>query len=722
MGEETILTMNHAATLQALRQRLRACQELPAAELPLAELFAVGAGLDRGGDREAALAAFERCVEAAPTVAGSWQAVAALRQALGRPRAALVACNEALRLAPDDTATLFNAAVLLESLGETEGSRLAYERVLQQAPRHSGALLNLVPLLLREQAVAAAGLVSAQALAAYPESADHRFNHGETQLAAGDYVAALAAYEHALQLQPDMVKAAIAAAVARAALGQLAEASSALASLASEQPAAFSAFSSPLAADRGATDTADVHLDAGRIALFAAYQRLRECDFTDRARCLALFEQVIAGDGCRPLHSADLPFMAIGLPLPGEARLRMATQVARQIAGRVGGVRLARSPRRASSRLRVAYLSGDFRQHATAWLTRQLPALHDRARFEVILYATGPDDGGELRQEMAAAADAFHDLRHLDAAASAQRIAMDGVDLLVDLAGYAQYARPATLALRPAPLQVAYLAYLQTTGAPWIDYALLDRQVLSAAERKWWSEKIAYLPDTFYLCDDRLPLASETLVRNDWGLPAGTFVFACFNAPWKIDPDSFSCWMEILRRVPAAVLWLYADSPAAAANLAAAANAAGIAPGRLLFTPTLPHAQHLARYRSADVFLDTFACNAHTTCVEALAAGVPLVTLPGEQVASRMAAGLLAAHGIPELVADSAADYVDLAVRLAIDADWRQALRIRLAERAGSRLFCSERRVREIERAYSMMWERHLAGLPPADFDVPATL
>ncbi|HEX5802183.1 MAG TPA: acetylglucosamine transferase, partial [Azospira sp.] len=369
--------------------------------------------------------------------------------------------------------------------------------------------------------------------------------------------------------------------------------------------------------------------------------------------------------------------------------------------------------------LRIAYLSGDFRQHATAWLTRQLPALHDRSRFEVVLYATGPDDGGELRREMAATADAFHDLYRLDAAATAQRIAMDGIDLLVDLAGYAQYARPAALALRPAPLQVAYLAYLQTTGAPWIDYTLLDRHVLAAGERPWWSERIAYLPDTFYLCDDRLPRAPVAASRAECGLPADAFVFACFNAPWKIDPDTFACWMAILRRVPETVLWLYADSPAAAANLAGAARAAGIDPGRLLFTPTLAHAQHLARYRCADACLDTFGCNAHTTCVEALAAGVPLITLPGTQVVSRVAGSLLAAHGVPELVADSAAAYVDLAVRLATDAVWRHGLRVRLGERGGSRLFCSERRVRAIERAYSMMWERHAAGLPPADFDVP---
>lgn len=698
------------------RQRLRLLLAAEAAPAVCAELFALGAQLHQAGDPEAALAAFEAVARAMPEELAPWHALAALRLALGRPGAALAACNEALSLDPASADTLFNTAVVLEALGDRPAAAHCYHRVLAIDGAYRGALLNQVALLLAEKRLPEALALSGVAIASHPDDADCWFNHGEVLTTAARHGEAHAAYERALALRPGWGKADIAAAVSTAALGQLAMAGARLAQAAARDPQSCAAFRSPLETD---SVSAYPELEPGRIALIAAYQRHRACDWAARAGFLNLFRQVVDGDGCKPMDNPDLPFLGLGLPLPGEYRLRAAQQVARRLAAATRSPPLARPARRAGARLRIGYLSGDFRAHATAYLISRLPGLHDRQRFEVFVYASGPDDGSEVRREIAAGADVFCDVARFDALATAQRIAMDAIDILVDLSGYTLHARSAALALRPAPLQLGYLAYLQTSGAPWIDYAMLDRQVMTPGERPFWSEKIACLPHTLYLCDDRPAVDDAPGARADAGLPAQAFVFCCLNAAWKIDPETFACWMSILQRVPHAVLWLHDDTGQAAAQLRNAAAQAGVDAGRLVFAARVAHAEHLARFRLADVFLDTFSCNAHTTCIEALAAGVPVLTLPGETVVARVAAGLLRAHGLPELLADSCEDYVERACRLAEDASWLADLRRRTARREGSMLFCTARRVRELERAYELMWARHSAGLPPADFEVP---
>lgn len=709
--------MNEARSSVSARQRLRLLLAAGVTRLACEDLFPLGVELHQAGDLEAALAAFESAASVMPEQVGLWHALATLRFALGRPAAALAACNEALRLDSECADTLFNTAVVLEALGDPPAAAHCYQRVLGIDGNYRGALLNQVALLLSEKRLPDARVLSQVAIGSHPDDADCWFNHGEVMTTAGRHAEACAAYERALALRPAWSKADIAAAVSTAALGQLAVAGERLKQVALRDPQAYTAFRSPLETDRV---SAYPELEPGRIALVAAYQKHRACDWSAREDFLRLFRQVIDGNGCKPMDNPDLPFLGLGLPLGGEYCLRAARQVAHRLAAETKGVQLARPARRTGGRLRIGYLSGDFRAHATAYLMSRLPGLHDRERFEVFVYSSGPDDGSEVRQEIAAGADAFCDVARFDAAATAQRIAMDAIDILVDLSGYTLHARTAALALRPAPLQLSYLAYLQTSGAPWIDYAVLDHNVLTADERPFWQEQIVYLPHTLYLCDDRqAPDAVSAGSRVDAGLPENAFVFCCLNAAWKIDPETFACWMSILHRTPRSVLWLHDDTGEAAAHLRNAASKAGVDAARLIFAPRVAHAVHLARFRLADVFLDTFACNAHTTCIEALAAGVPVLTLPGETVVARVAAGLLRAHGLPELVAGSCTEYVESACRLADDPGCLADVQKRIENRAGSMLFSTGRRVRELERAYELMWARHTAGLLLADFDVP---
>lgn len=681
------------------------------------ELVDMGTRLHQAGDLEAALAAFECASSEMPTRMDVWHAVSALRLALNRPQAALLACNVALQLDPENVESLFNVAVVLAALGLFEPALHAYDKVLANAPQHFGAGLNRIICLLHLGRIEEAIVAGRIALDGNPGRADLWFNLGEAYTSASDHQNAHVAYEQSLTLDARMTKAAVALAVSLAALGRLGEASARFQDLQKHSPEALQAFRSPLTTDALA---AYPELEPGRIALIAAYADYRACKWRHRDDFLQLYKRVIDGDGCRPLDNPDLPFLGIGLPLTGEYRLRAASQVASRIAGECTPHRLGRSKRSRNARLRVGYVSGDFRQHPTAYLIARLFELHDRARFEVFAYSTGPKEDSTYRQRFRHDADVFLDVSCYDTPSLAQRIAYDRIDLLIDLQGYTLYARTAVFALRPAPVQVTYLAYLATLGAPWIDYVLLDRMVLSIEERQWWAERVAYLPDTLYLCDDSFFFdASATPGRESLGLPATKFVFCCLNAPWKISPEDFRLWMRILQAVPDSVLWLYAETHACIDSLRSEALSYGLDAERLHFSGKVPHAEHLARFAAADVFLDTRLCNAHTTAIEALACGLPVVSWPGESVVARVGGSLLRAHGLETLVAESADEYVAIAVRLASDAEYRDQVRHIALQRKGSRLFCSERRVREIERAYETMWARHLAGLPPADFDVP---
>lgn len=680
-------------------------------------LASLGERLHAQGRPEAAHAAFRAASDLAPDNCQFLMAMISVCLELGLAGMALDTSNRLLERAGADADILFATAVVLSRLGFLDPACHAYRRTLDVAPTHVGALTNLPDCLLKlgkdEDALAAAK----QATTRLTENAVLWFNLGEVLVTMERHDAALRAYERSLALDPSLRKAEVAIAVAHAALGKLAVAGRMFRHLQESAPEVLHAFVSPLRTDVFA---AYPELEPGRIALIAAYGRYRNCDWDARDDFVALYERVVRGENCRPLDNPDLPFLGIGLPLPGEVRLHAARQVAARIVRGAAGVDLVRKRRRApSGRLRVAYVSGDFRQHPTAYLVHRLFAEHDRKRFEVLAYSTGPQEACEYREKIRTAADVFIDVSGYDDRTFAQRIVRDGIDILVDLQGYTLYAKSAAFAMGPAPVQVAYLAYLATLGAPWIDYAILDRAVLPDDERPWWSERIAYLPDTLYLCDDEArPVVSAS--RQELGLPEDAVIYCSLNASWKITPEDFGRWLRILSAVPAAILWIYAETEACAGALRAAAVREGLDPARLFFSGRVGHDAHLARFAAADVFLDTRQCNAHTTAIEALSAGLPVLTWPGDGVVSRVGLSLLRAHGVPELIAASGEEYEAMAIRLGTDANYRQAIRRRVADRSRSRLFATRRRVRELESAYETMWALHLAGQPPQDFDVPA--
>ena len=411
------------------------------------------------------------------------------------------------------------------------------------------------------------------------------------------------------------------------------------------------------------------------------------------------------------------PFDLLPLPLPRELHRAAGRYHSDKLVHAAGARPVAVHPPSGGKRLRIGYVSSDIRNHATTHLCVGLFGRHDRSRFRVTMYAFGADDGSEYRRRIAADCDAFVDISELSTDECARRIAADGTHILVDMKGYCGGARPEIFARRPAPLQVNWLGYPNSMHAPFMDYIVADRVVLPPQDSDWFSEAAAWMPGSYQINDSGQASDPQTPSREEVGLPDKGFVFCCFNNNYKIEPNIFASWLRILHAVPGAVLWLYRSNIPAKYALWKAADRHGIDRRRIVFAASLPKPKHLARLRLADLFLDTHYCNAHTTASDALWAGVPVLTWPGELFAARVAASLLTAAGLPELIVASREEYERRAIALAVDPNELGALRARLEQnRSRMPLFDTDAYVRHLEQAYEMMWATHARGEPPRSF------
>jgi protein O-GlcNAc transferase len=411
------------------------------------------------------------------------------------------------------------------------------------------------------------------------------------------------------------------------------------------------------------------------------------------------------------------PFVLVAVsPSPEEQRLCAQRHVREKLPQRPP---LWRGSRYRHDRVRLAYLSADYSEHATAYLAAGLFERHDRSRFEVIGVSYGPDDRSPMRQRLMRAFDRFVDVQSRGDEETARLLHEMEVDVAIDLKGYTTGARPEILSYRPAPVQVSYLGFPGTMAAPFIDYIVADRWVLPAEDRLHYTEQVVYLPDSYQVNDAARSVAERTPSRALAGLPRDGFVFCCFNNSYKIMPPVFAVWMKLLREIPQSALWLLEDSGEAKRRLQQAAQAAGVDAARLVFAARVAPAEHLARHRRADVFLDTLPYNAHTTASDALWAGLPVLTCVGNTFAGRVAGSLLRAVGLPELVTQTLHDYETLAFKLARSPALLAQIRDRLEHnRATVPLFDLERFRRHLEAAYLTMWETSQRGEPPRGFSV----
>lgn len=371
-------------------------------------------------------------------------------------------------------------------------------------------------------------------------------------------------------------------------------------------------------------------------------------------------------------------------------------------------------------RIRVAYLSADFRLHPVAFLIAGVFEHHDRRRFETIGVSFTPPGETPMRMRIEKACDRFYDVRERTDDDTASLLRQLEVDIAIDLMGFTDGARTGIFALRPAPVQVNYLGYPGTMGADYMDYILGDRFVIPEIDRRHYSEQVVYLPDCYLPNDSKRAIATRTMTRAEVGLPDKAFVFSSFNDGYKITPDVFDVWMRLLKAVEGSIFWLPQFNAVAMANLRREAQTRGVTPERLVFASYLPAAEdHLARLSHADLFLDTLVYNAHAGSCDALWTGLPMITCPGETFAGRVAASALNAVGLPELVANSLETYEALALKLARDASALAAVKAKLAGNRGTfPLFDTARFTLHLEAAYTAMWERTQRGEPPASFAV----
>jgi protein O-GlcNAc transferase len=471
-------------------------------------------------------------------------------------------------------------------------------------------------------------------------------------------------------------------------------------------------------------DAAALEVDAYTTYVGFHVRKLRECHW-DRyqetlGRVVALTRQRLAQGHPSPLPPID----ALKLGLPPELQLEIARsraiEVKEQTLGLPRSAPVTVSPPTRSARLRIGYVCGDFRDHPTGHLMRSMFARHDHSSFETYAYAIRQSDGSPYDRTIRSTVDHHVDLSGRSNAQAAERIRHDRIHVLVDLHGYTQNARLEIFAQRPAPVQVSYLAFPGTLGGDFIDYILVDPLVLPTENLPFFTEQPLYLPECYQVNDRWQEIADTAPTRASEGLPEQGVVFCCFNEPLKIEPVIFEIWMRVLRRVEGSVLWLLASNGQARSNLRAEAASRGVAPERLVFARRLPKSEHLKRHQLADLFLDTRIYNAHTTASDALWAGVPVLTCPGDAFPARVGTSLLRAVGLDEMIAADFDAYEELAVVLAVDPEQRLRIRDKLRNnRLTEPLFDTGRFVRHLEGGFRTMWENHAAGRRPRPLHVP---
>jgi protein O-GlcNAc transferase len=614
----------------------------------------------QAGNLEAAAAILDPLLAAEPEDFDTLHAGAVLRLKLGRFAEALALMQKAVTKNPGDAQAQQNLGAMLARQGRLEEAAAYFTRAIAIDPRNVSAQTNLGLIYQSRGQIEAAVGCYRKAIAADPAAAE-----GHSRLAAalkdtGDLPGAIAAARRALELKPSYTEA----------LSNL------------------------------------------------IHYLEHACDWRELPALEAKLDKLTAPALARGVKCGEAPLLSVVRSADPVRNLRVASSASKDLAASMASLNMhfpherRRGPRK---KLTIGYLSGDFRNHPVAHLVRGLFQRHDRERFRVIGYSYGPDDGSDYRRHIAASCDLFVDLRSAGTAAGARRIYEDGVDILIEITGYVAGNRLDIPALRPAPLQVSWLGFPGSTGAAFFDYAIVDKIVLPPTEIQTFAERPIWMPHCYQVNDSDQPISARTFRRADFHLPENGFVFCCFNNTYKIEPQMFDLWMRLLKAVPGSVLWLLRSNPQAEENLKREATARGVAAERLLFDGKLPKDQHLARLSLADLALDTYVYNGHTTTSDALWAGVPVVGYAGTHFANRVSASLLTNLGLPELIANGLDRYEALVLSLVQDPAGLRAIRRRLAERRMRwPLFDTARFARNLEAALAGIWRLYEAGKPPS--------
>lgn len=658
------------------------------------------------------------------------------------------AYRQAIAHQPGYTSAHYNLGILLQDLHRYEEAETAYRQAISIQPDYFEALNNLGNLLKEQGQVQAAEAALRQAVSLLPDNADAHYNLGRLLLLQKRFDEAEHTLRQALALQPDFPETLNNLGLLLEELKRFSEAEASyrqaivvqpgyaesynhLGNLLLEQKRFSEAESAYRQAIVRSPELAEAHYNLGNLLmeqkrLLEAEAPLRQavklnptlgkalgqlaglkrslCDWAG----LGKLDRALAGLVAKGEPTDTQPFILLTLPSSGATEQK---QAGRLYAEHKYGIELASPPLvpsgtwRQRERLRIGYLSADFHEHATMHLLAGVLEHHDLQRFDIRLYSYGPTTEDSARRRLLASGLPFHELGQLSDQDAARRIAADEVDILLDLKGHTQHNRLGISALRPAPVIVSWLGYPATLGHPRLaDYLIGDAIVTPPEHAEHFSETLALMPHCYQPNDCRRVIGARP-TRAQASLPEQGFVFASFNQCYKLNAETLTLWCRLLQAVPGSVLWLLKPHEAAIANLRREAAQRGIDPERLVFAPSLPHIEHLGRLQLADLALDTFPVTSHTTASDALWAGVPLVTKIGESFASRVAASLLNAVGLPELITTTDEAYCALAYELACQPEKLAALRSRLAEqKTSSPLFDTAGFTRDLETLYLRIW------------------
>ena len=639
---------------------------------------------------------------------------------LKRPAEALTTLDAALAVNPNFIEAMINRATALLDLHRLDEALAAFDAALAVAPGDPNAWNNRGNALLRLDRLSDAIASYEKALALEPRHADAWNNRGNTLAALGRYDEALASFTQSLNVRPGNPEAWAKRGGLLAARRQFAEAVASFDKAIAIRPeAGLYAGRAEALFSVGRIEDAikdcetvlkrnpDFPLVRGNLAfwhLVCCDWRTLEAEKSEIARRLRLDQPVID------------PFKNVTVSSSAADQLRSAQVWAR---GRYPRASRPIAPLPRHDKIRIAYLSADLRVHPTAYLLAGVFELHDRNRFETTAVSFGRREQTEMRSRLEHAFDRFIEADLNTDKEIADLLRDHEIDIAVDLKGYTTDARPEIFALRGAPVQVNYLGFPSTMGVDFIDYIVAERVVIPDGHREFYAEKIVYLPDSYQANDAKRKIAERRPTRAQAGLPETGFVFCSFNNSYKLNPQIFDIWMRLLKSVPGSILWLLETNPPALRNLRREAEARGVAAERLVFGPFMSMEEHLARLSLADLFLDTLPCNAHTTASDALWAGLPILTSIGTTFAGRVAASVLGAAGLPELITSSLEEYETAALRLAQDPATLAAIRSKLARtRDTCPLFDTARFCRHLEAAYVSMWKRYQRGEKPESFNV----
>ena len=714
-----------------------------------------GTALAALGWLEDALASYDEALARKPKFTRAFDNRGNVKKSLGRPQEALEDYDQALSIEPDNFHAHYNRGAALSDIGRLEEALQAYDRALAIQPQFGDALLSKAVTLLKlerpaqsleylDQALAqrpgdgeilvnrAAALWHLRRLAESRIDYDRALTANPSQVAAllgralllqemGDFQAAMADYERAVGIAPNDARAWNGRGTVQLVLKRGREALLDFDKAIELDPGSADALSNRAHLRWSQSGDLDGAISDLRAALAInpaqAYAqgelihlKMHGADWEEFVRETALLDR-----GVREGRRVVRPFVYQALSgSPSDLQACSRIFAANLYPPQAGPERAFRY---AHDRIRIGYLSGEFREQATAYLMAGLYECHDRSKFEVIAIDNGGGDGSAMRRRLNAAFDKRVSIAQIPDGEAEELIRREEIDILVNLNGYFGAPRMGIFARRTAPVQINYLGFPGTLGASYMDYILADKVVIPEAEQFHYDEKVVYLPHSYQVNDRSRLIAHQIPSRGSLGLPDDDFVFCSFNQSYKITPSTFASWMRILKKVDGSVLWLLRSNPAFEVNLSRAAERAGIAAQRLIFAPSLPPNQHLARLSQADLFLDSLPCNAHTSASDALWAGLPLLTRRGTSFPGRVAASLLGAIGLPELVTETEREYEALAIRLAQNRNEIEGLKQKLMRnRLTMPLFDTDLFRRNIEAAYTLMWGRWKMGEAPKGF------